>query len=158
MDISCGFSVTVFSRFDGDVINPENDILIINRNDDASRPSFNLRLYNNTGVGTTGYHYDPILPTQRHVRQREAVSNAVEPQVSSLPATRFSCNKKSLCSITPTSKAVPKPTKIHFFALKIHFLKVAVRLFVVEIVREKKKNRTQTSEMKKKMVNMRMQS
>ena len=133
MDISCGFSVTVFSRFDGDVINPENDMLIINRNDDANRPSFNLMLYNNTGVGTTGYHYDPILPTQRHVRQREAVSNAVEPQASSLPATRFTCNKKSLCSITPKSKAVPKPNKIHCFALKIHFIKVAVRLFVVEI-------------------------
>ena len=50
MDISCGVSVTVFSRFDGDVINPENVMLIINRNDDANRPSFNLMLYNNTGV------------------------------------------------------------------------------------------------------------
>ena len=158
LDMSCGFSAAEFSRFDGDVIIPDNYMLIINRNDDAGRPSFNLMLYNNTGVGTTGYHYDLILPTQRHVRQREAVSNAVEPQASSLPATRFSCNKKSLCSITPKSKAVPKPKRMHFFALKIHFLKVAVRLFVVEIVREKKKNRTQTSEMKKKMVNMRMQS
>ena len=123
MDLSCGFSVTVYTRFDGDVINPENDMLIINRSDEANRPCFNLCLYNNTGVGTTGYHYDPVVPEDRRVRQREAVSDAVGHEVSPLPATRHTCNKKTVCSIKTKSKAVPKPQKPTFLRVEDPFSK-----------------------------------
>lgn len=74
-------------------------------------------------MGTTGYHYDPIVPAQRHVRQRVDVNYAVEHQDSPLPATRPTCNKKSLCSITPKSKAVPKPKKATFLRVEDPFSK-----------------------------------
>ena len=123
LDLSCGFSVTVYSRFDGDVINPENDMLVINRSADATKPCVSVLLYNNTGVGTTGYHYDPIIPAQRQVRQREAVRDAVGIQASPLPATRLTSVNKSLCSPKPKSKLVPKPTKVSFLCVEDPFSK-----------------------------------
>ena len=123
IDLSCGFSVTVYSRFDGDVINPENDMLIINRNENANKPCLSLLLYNNTGVGATGYHYDPIVPAQRRVRQREAVSDDVGNHVSPLSARRPTSTKKSLCSLKPKPKAASQQKKATFLCVEDPFSK-----------------------------------
>jgi hypothetical protein len=162
LDLSCGFSVTVYSRFDGDVIYPENDMLIINRSADATKPCVSVLLYNNTGVGTTGYHYDPIVPAQRQVRQREAVRDAVGNQASPLPATRPTSVKKSLCSMKPKSKAVPKPKKVTFLRVEDPFSKICTLTTCgagcVEKIKKKKKNMKQPALMGNETRNIRMRS
>ena len=122
MDLSCGFSVTVYPRFDGDVINPEHDMLIMNRSHDAARPCVSLLLYyNNTGEGTTGYHYDPALPAQPRKRQRETISDMVESQTPPLLRSRPTPTKKQLCAVKPKSKATPRPQKATFLSVEDPF-------------------------------------
>lgn len=121
LDLSCGFSVTVYSRFDGDIIYPENDSLVIHRSAEANRPAIPLLLYNNAGNGTTGYHYDPVLPVQRRVKQRQAFNNASSNDKPMVSNTSVVSNRNSEHSMRPKSKAVPKPNKATFLCVENPF-------------------------------------
>lgn len=86
IDTSCGFEVIVYSRFDGDDVSPEEDLLVIHRSEHAINPPMRLRLYNNTGAATTGYHYDPVFLHTRNVRRRGAVDDMREVPAGQAPA------------------------------------------------------------------------
>ena len=115
LNLSCGFNVKVYSRFDGKIINPENDVLVIHRSADANRPGIPLLLYNYIGNSITGYHYDPVFRAgQRQVKQRQVFSNVGSSDKPMVSNTSVVSNKKSETSIRPKSKAVPKPKKATF--------------------------------------------
>ena len=59
------FRVVVFSRFDGEVVNPYDDVVHINFAGGQCIPPQDLLLYNNTGKSSTGLHYDPIMISMR---------------------------------------------------------------------------------------------
>ena len=56
-----GFRIVVYSRFDGDVVDPFMDAQVLVVDDCVGLPHIDLRLYNNTGNGISGFHYDPIV-------------------------------------------------------------------------------------------------
>jgi len=56
-----GFRIVVYSRFDGDVVDPFMDAQVLVVDDCVGLPHIDLRLYNNTGNGISGFHYDPIF-------------------------------------------------------------------------------------------------
>ena len=77
-NISRGFKLIVLTRFDGDVIRPEEDALIFGRSGDAMLPPVDLRLFNNTGTGTSGFHYDPVHMRQNDPRRGQVARRIAE--------------------------------------------------------------------------------
>ena len=59
------FRVIVFSRCDGEVVNPYEDVVHINFPGGECIPPQDLLLYNNTGTSSSGLHYDPIMKSTR---------------------------------------------------------------------------------------------
>ena len=68
----------MLTLFDGEDIQPEEDALILCRSDDAMMPPVDLRLYNKTGTGTSGYHYDPVHMRQDGQRRGQAARRISE--------------------------------------------------------------------------------
>ena len=89
--ISRGCRLVVFSRFDGDDIDPEQDAIFIGCDESSSMPAQTLLLYNNTGNGTSGMHYDPVFP----------------PGIAAARASGRTRNP----SVVGTPKATAKPSK-----------------------------------------------
>ena len=54
------FELLFFSRFDGVVVDSEEDVVDINVGSDASIPPVELRLYNTTEVSCMDLQYDPM--------------------------------------------------------------------------------------------------
>ena len=54
-----------FSRFDGVVVDSEEDVVDINVGSDASIPPVELRLYNTTEVSCMDLQYDPMTSLTR---------------------------------------------------------------------------------------------
>ena len=54
------FELLFFSRFDGVVVDSEEDVVDINVGSDASIPPVELRLYNTTEVSCMDLQYDPV--------------------------------------------------------------------------------------------------
>ena len=83
---------------------------IFNRADDASTAPYKLCLYNNTGSGITGYHFDPVVPAEgRRVRQREVVNDDTENEMSSLRTRSIVGKHKTASAAQAKRKAAPKP-------------------------------------------------
>jgi hypothetical protein len=59
------FRVVVFSRFDGEVVKPYDDVVHVDFPGGECIPPQDLLLYNNTGNSHTGLHYDPITVSMR---------------------------------------------------------------------------------------------
>ena len=59
------FRVILFSRFDGVVVDSEEDVVDINVGSDASIPPVELRLYNTTEVSCMDLQYDPMTSLTR---------------------------------------------------------------------------------------------
>ena len=55
----------MFSRFDGEVVNPYDDVVHTNFSGGECIPPQDLLLYNNTGNDSMGLHYDPIMVSMR---------------------------------------------------------------------------------------------
>ena len=55
----------MFSRFDGEVVNPYDDVVHINFSGGECTPPQDLLLYKSTGNDSTGLHYDPIMISMR---------------------------------------------------------------------------------------------
>ena len=55
----------MFSRFDGVVVDSEEDVVDINVGSDASIPPVELRLYNTTEVSCMDLQYDPMTSLTR---------------------------------------------------------------------------------------------
>ena len=70
VDRSRGVRVIVFSRFDGEDINPEDSAIEISMNKSVAILPLDMFLYNTTGKQTTGYHYDPVFQIDRRKRPR----------------------------------------------------------------------------------------
>ena len=60
----------VYTCFDGEVVNPLESALLCGVSSEATVPPISLELYNNTGNGVTGYHYDPVFAAQRQRRSQ----------------------------------------------------------------------------------------
>ena len=61
------FRVLVCTRFDADIVDPHEDALVFV--EDHGLPPFDLQLYNNTGKGHSGYHYEPLF-LHKHKNRR----------------------------------------------------------------------------------------
>ena len=59
------FSSYLFSRFDGVVVDSEEDVVDINVGSDASIPPVKSRLYNTTEVSCMDLQYDPMTSLTR---------------------------------------------------------------------------------------------
>ena len=89
-----GFRVVVYTRFDGDVVDPFIDAPTLPSENDIGLPLIDLHLYNNTGNGVSGFHYDPVFlhaPRQRQdaspkKRTRSNVSSSQSPPNSFAPS------------------------------------------------------------------------
>ena len=60
-----GFRIVVHSRFD-ELIYPFLDAPILIGDEYLHVPPIDLRLYNHTGNGVTGFHYDPVVLRRVH--------------------------------------------------------------------------------------------
>ncbi len=59
------FSSYFFSRFDGVVVDSEEDVVVADIGSDASLPPVDLRLYNSTETTCMDLKYDPITVLTR---------------------------------------------------------------------------------------------
>lgn len=121
MDTSCGFSITVYSRFDGVDINPGEDVLLINRSEEASRQPFGLLLYNDTGMAATGYHYDPAFRQDRNTRRRQSSGGVEVYRGNTLTSRRTDHQKKSVAKASPKAKTAPKQRVPTYLCVESHF-------------------------------------
>ena len=72
--ISRGLCRIVYTRFDGNTVDPYDDSIRFRCANDVSVPPLDLQLYNNSGSGVGGYHHDPIcIDTQRWRSNRNVV-------------------------------------------------------------------------------------
>ena len=62
--------IIVFSRFDGRIVNPFDDPVVYEFQNDSDMPVLDMYLYNTTGDSHTGLHYDPVT-----VREVNPISN-----------------------------------------------------------------------------------
>ena len=65
----------MYSRFDSGALDPASLALIFGRDEvvaaSMGQRCLDLELYNNTGNGICGYHYDPVFSTERQLRGGE---------------------------------------------------------------------------------------
>ena len=93
------FQVATFSRCDGEVVNPYDDVVHINLSGGECIPPQDLLLYHNSGNSSTGLHYDPIMISMRE----------------SARAQRGDCRaeeKKGMARFGRGSKAGARPRRI----------------------------------------------
>ena len=62
----CGFKLVVYARFDSDVLPPDEHVFGVGEEVPHREAPVVLELYNNTGTGFTGFHYDPVFLITEH--------------------------------------------------------------------------------------------
>ena len=98
--------IIVYTRFDSSILDPVESAMSFGMQTasaaETSLGPIDLEMYNNTGAGITGYHYDPVFP----MLQRSAESNM--PNLgSSQPALLQHLQKKKqrASSVEPIASA-----------------------------------------------------
>ena len=83
--------IIVFSRFDGRIVNPFDDPVAYECQNDSDMPALDMYLYNTTEDSHTGLHYDPVT-----VREVNPVSNGktIQANEKATPAVTRSGRKR----------------------------------------------------------------